>query len=327
MVTTVAVSRFALVLSWIYNARRFSVDAFVCGLRACTGSSIASKMDPGHTVRGVRFHACRVLYRDCGILQARDFKSALVEALPEGSTFFGRRFVTSSGLVCYDVAIGLSERTFATSVAALFGLLDDDAAVEVLRSPSRGESSTVFLRREVQELYNAANGGEQEELFGGLRRTLGLDERSPSPSSTPIIDMGEGAITERVSAAEDVVATARQSVRSLPYSRETLGLAVELQEERVRLAELRFVQSLMSDEERQRRSGGEGHYSYGPDLGLEEADDLLGRGSDLPVTSSVSRRGSGGDGHGVVESFDHLLLDRYRLFDEFVEGEYMDTLF
>jgi len=129
-------------------------------------------------------------------------------------------------------------------------LLDDNAAVEVLRSPSRGESSTLFLRREVQELYDAANGGEREELFGGLRRTLGLDERSPSPSSTPIIDMGEGAITERVSAAEDVVAAARQSVRSLPYSRETLGLAVVLQEERVRLAELRFVQSLISDEER-----------------------------------------------------------------------------
>lgn len=54
---------------------------------------------------------------------------------------------------------------------------------------------------------------------------------------------------------------------------------------------------------------------------------MLGRGLDLPVTSSVSRRGSGGDRHGVVESFDDLLLDRYRLFDEFVDDEYIDTLF
>lgn len=53
----------------------------------------------------------------------------------------------------------------------------------------------------------------------------------------------------------------------------------------------------------------------------------MGRCLDLPVAFSISRRGSGGDGLGVVESFDNLLSDRYRLFDEFVEDEYMDTLF
>jgi len=119
-----------------------------CGLRSRTVvrsiSAFEMVPDPG---RNLRLSAYRIFYRDCGILLARDFERGLRMRLPQGSNFFGRRFIASSGCVYYNVVVDLLGRTRVSSAVLSFGLPGDGAAVEVLRAPLRGESSMVFLRR------------------------------------------------------------------------------------------------------------------------------------------------------------------------------------
>lgn len=100
--------------------------------------------------RSVRFQACRILYRDCSILQARDFERALHERLLEGLSFFGHRSIEAEGLsshIYYDIVIDLRRWTRVMSVVSTFGLPGDGAVMELLSSPPRGESSLHFLRR------------------------------------------------------------------------------------------------------------------------------------------------------------------------------------
>lgn len=231
--------------------------------------AVALKMDPVRQGRRFRYSACRIVYYDSGIDQAIDFEPALRGRLPEGSSFCARRFVTAAGQVCYEVVINLSSpRRFTGDVGGMFILPGDRAAVELLALPARGEYLTEFLRQQVQELYAASDSGGGGEVFGTLHSMLGLDGDGDGDSRGRSVsrlteeqgrDVGRVASVERSAVeVQEAIEVASRRVQRLPYSLETFEAAVELQEQKVRLSELRLARCLMIDHLRQSSTGGEG---------------------------------------------------------------------
>jgi len=198
--------------------------------------------------RALRFRACRVVYRGCSLLSASDFETALREQLPGGSVFFCRRFVRSSGEVSYDVVVDFSNRVRGGSIEGIFGLLGDSGTVELLKRPAHGEYRAAFVTREVSELRTAGDG-LKEEFFGNMGVT-GVEchgREMVIAGGQQGQDAGAEGTVKRV--FDEVMGVARDSFRGLPCSMKVVDRAVEMQQERVKLAELSFVQAVVQDDE------------------------------------------------------------------------------
>lgn len=213
-------------------------------------------MASNEETRKLRIAACRVTYRDSVYADVKEFEQRLRKLFKDRHcSFFGRRIgVLPDGRACYDVVIDLKRRRQISDIERTFRLEgDEEAKVDLYSYPAQGD--TGFVGREVGNVCIVCCGDGMHGLwFGELHERIGVcarfgkcveDDRIRSGCVDDDDDHGVGVVlgdvVDRVSSdVEDIVC--RQK-----YSMETVNRAAEVVRERLQLAQLRFVQSLMQD--------------------------------------------------------------------------------
>jgi len=204
-----------------------------------------------------RLSAYRVMYRKSVYSGVDDFHQKLRELFSDPlCVFFGRQVsVDSIGRACYDVVFDLYQRRQISDIQSVFGLKGDSASVELRSCPVKGDNT--FVAREVADVCAAVcDGGKFGLWFGQLHERVGVclragrcveDERVGSFGQAvdvydgPSVQSVIGGVIDGVSYEVQDIVSCRQ------YSEETVVRATEVVEERLKLAQLRFVHSLMRD--------------------------------------------------------------------------------
>lgn len=234
----------------------------------------------------IRFCGCaaRIVYAGSAARDSCDFERRLRRL--GLISFFGRRIVLDTGEVSYDVlAAVLDPSGYGGKKASVAGLLRllvlVEPAVDVLlvALSMRGEEHE-FVVSHVNQLCGLDS---VDECFGDLDRQLGLTCRGPVSSSFPVEEwfvdgcseasagkglqvllgsmrikvdrmvqsVGVEEAEERMKAAIEM---REEQFRLKEEQVRLTSAAVEAQAERVRLAELRLIESVRKDMSRDRRA-------------------------------------------------------------------------